>query len=227
MPSDKFWIDEPCVLFTELSIIPTKDMSRNEKLNALTRLVLLIAAGLWVAKYKQWKAFLLLGILFVVLVYCAGDHKKKPIPSTTSVDESDSEPLTEGFSVTPTYLGTDFNQTIVSPTFSEEWQIPPPAYDIYTQVPYTGDEKGTFEMPMIPQSYPYGQYLTRTNLLPMDEYYIHMGCGGTQTAREYANSAFLRHRLAESENMTRLFKKKLNRRFRHNTQDTFSPYHSY
>ncbi len=227
MSSDKFWLDEPCILFGELAIIPTKDMSRNAKLNALTRLALLVSAGLWVGKYKEWSTFLMLSVLFIVLVYCAGDQKKVPPPPKAEDSDDEQTPLTEGFSIVPTYLGTDFNQTIVSPTYSEEWQIPPPAYDIYTQVPYIGAEKDTFEMPLQPQSYPYGQYLTKTNLLPSDEYYTHMGCGGTQTAREYANSAFLRNDLAFRENMTRVFKKSLQRRFRHNSQDTLSPYHSY
>ena len=113
------------------------------------------------------------------------------------------------------------------PTYAEEWQIPPPAYDLYTNVPYTGAEADTFEAPMRPQSYPYGQYLTNTNLMPGDEYYTRMGCGGARTAREYVNSTFLRHDLARRENMTRLYKKQLSRRFRNNTNDTFSPFVSY
>lgn len=168
-------------------------------------------------KYEHWLTFLILGVAIIIVINYSGYEKSK---STT-------EDSIEDFTIVPTYVGTDFQQTIVAPTFAEEWQVPPPAYDIYTQVPYPGDSADTFEQPMKPQSYPYGQYLTRTNLLPSDEYYTHLGCGGARTAREYVNSTFLRHDLARQENMTRIFKKKLNRRFRHNTQDTFSPYHSY
>jgi hypothetical protein len=222
----KFWLSDPCILLTDFAILPTQEMTKAEKMNALTRLALIITGCMFFAKYKHWKAFGVCSILLIILVFVgtpdARDISKKA-PETPETDES----VVENFSIVPTYLGTDFNQTIVSPMFSEEWQIPPPAYDQYTQAPYTGDERDTFEMPLTPQSYPYGQYMTTTNLLPSDEYYIHMGCGGTQTAREYANSTFLRHDLANRENMTRLYKKSLARRFRHNTQDTYSPYHSY
>jgi len=207
-----FWLKNPCVLLMDISFFPSKEMSKAEKLNALTRLAIVIAFIMYLMNYEHWLMFLVLAILIlIVLYYCQGLTGK------------DEKTLKEDFTITPTYVGTDLQQTVVSPTFSEEWQIPPPAYDIYTQVP----QDTTFEQPLQPQSYPYGQYLTRTNLLPSDEYYTHLGCGGPKTAREYVNSTFLRHDLARRENMTRIFKKSLNRRFRHNTQDTFSPYHSY
>jgi len=211
-----FWLENPCNLLMDISLFPSKGMSKAEKLNALTRLAIVIAIVMYFMKYEHWLMFLVLAVLIlIVLYYC---HSK----------ENSQETLKEDFTIVPTYVGTDFQQTIVSPTFSEEWQVPPPAYDIYTQVPHPQGRGGqTFEQPLKPQSYPYGQYLTRTNLLPSDEYYTHLGCGGPRTAREYVNSTFLRHDLARRENLTRIFKKKLNRRFRHNCQDTFSPYHSY
>lgn len=231
--SQKFWLSDPCVLFTDFAIVPTHEMTKAEKMNALTRLALIITGIMFFSKYKHWKTFGVCSVLLIVLLFFGTPdtrdviRKAKKEASASSDSSSEDETVVENFSIVPTYLGTDFNQTIVSPTFSEEWQIPPPAYDQYTQAPYTGAEKDTFEMPLTPQSYPYGQYMTTTNLLPSDEYYVHMGCGGTQNAREYANSTFLRHDLAFRENMMRLHKKSLARRFRHNTQDTYSPYHSY
>lgn len=229
----KFWLNDPCVLLSDFAILPTQEMTKAEKMNALTRLALIVAGCMYFSKYKHWKTFLVCSILLIILLFFGTPESKvKPSLLSSSGEQGDQgeaseEDFVENFSIVPTYLGTDFNQTIVSPTFSEEWQIPPPAYDQYTQAPYTGAEKDTFEMPLTPQSYPYGQYMTTTNLLPSDEYYIHMGCGGTQNAREYANSTFLRNDLAFRENMMRLHKKSLARRFRHNTQDTYSPYHSY
>lgn len=215
----KFWVEEPSILFTDLVVFPTVSASKTEKLNALTRLAVVIAIIMYFMKYDNWFVFLILSILIIVVLNYA-----KVSESFKKNEQSDN---IEEFSIVPTYVGTDFQQTVIAPTFAEEWQIPPPAYDIYTQVPYPGASADTFEKPMKPQSYPYGQYLTRTNLLPSDEYYTHLGCGGARTAREYINSTFLRHDLARRENMTRLFKKKLNRRFRHNGQDTVSPFNSY
>jgi Ca2+/Na+ antiporter len=220
--STSFWIEDPCILFSDFEIFPKKDMSLSEKMNALTRLVVIVTIIMYFLKFKYWLVFGALSILLVVVFY---SMKKRQMSnySGSSVDETDEQ---ENFTLTPTYVGDDFTQTVVSPTFSEEWQVPPPAYDLYTEVPLP-DEDIRFEEPLRPQSYPYGQYLTKTNLLPSDEYYTHTGCGGTQNAREYANSAFLRHDLAHRDNMMRIFKKKLNRRFRHNTNDVFSPYMSY
>nr|QBK86243.1 MAG: hypothetical protein LCMAC102_00380 [Marseillevirus LCMAC102] len=206
----KFWIEDPCILLT--NIFPITEMSRAEKLNALTRLAIVITIIMYFMKYEHWLIFLVLSVFIIIVLQYAGSKKDDNV---------------EDFTIVPTYVGTDFQQTVVSPTFAEEWQIPPPAYDIYTQVPYPGAEQDKFEKPLKPQSYPYGQYLTRTNLLPSDEYYTHLGCGGARTAREYVNSTFLRHDLARRENMMRIYKKRLNRRFRHNCSDTFSPYHSY
>ena len=80
---------------------------------------------------------------------------------------------------------------------------------------------------MNPQSYPYGQYLTRTNLLPSDEQTIRMGDGSVLKAREMVNSFWTRNDIAYKENMSRIHKLRQDRRFRHNTQDTFSPFHSF
>lgn len=222
----KFWIKDPFILLNDLVLFPVADMCRSEKFNALTRLVLIIAVIMYFMKYKHWFNFLIISILVVVVLKYAGE---KNCPCKQKEELEKKKKVVEHFSVVPTYTGTDFQQTIVAPTFAEEWQIPPPAYDIYTQVPYSGPGKNTFNSPMKPQTYPYGQYLTRTNLLPSDEYYTHLGCGGAKTAREYINSTYLRHDLARRENMTRIYKKKLNRRFRSSSVggDTFSPFHSY
>ncbi|HMP28140.1 MAG TPA: hypothetical protein PKD85_00985 [Saprospiraceae bacterium] len=216
MSVEKFWTEDPCVLFSNLKFLPTSNMSRDEKLNALTRLTLIVAAGLYFAKYEFWFTFLIIAILLIVLLKYAGVKDGK--------QSGDSDDNKEEFTLTPTYASPDLHTTTLAPLFSEEWQIYPPAYDIYVNDP---DPNITFQEPLNPQMYPYGQYLTRTNLLPSDEYGSHMLNGGPRQAREYANSAFLRHRLGFQENMSRLYKKKLARRFRSNCNDTFSPFQSY
>lgn len=253
MASTNFWVEEPCELFSQWAILPTVRMSKEEKLNALTRLSILVSAIMYAMGNRAWFTFLIVAVLLMVILnygtksgtfegYTASafsDVKTTPVHSTANstddvietpinTDTIPSTPVREGFSVTPTYVGTDFQQTVVAPTYSEEWQIPPPAYDLYTNVPYTGAAEDRFEAPMRPQSYPYGQYLTKTNLLPGDEYYTHMGCGGPRTAREYINSTFLRNDMARRENMARMYKKSLSRRFRQaGSGDTFSPFVSY
>ena len=208
---EKFFIDDPCVLFTNIRLFPLASMTKDEKLNALTRLSIAIAAVLYFMKYEYWLTFLILAILIVVLLKYASTKGE----TNTTVKED--------FTLVPTYASPDLQTTTVAPVFAEEWQIQPPAYDLYVNTP----PAVKFEEPLMPQSYPLGQYLTRTNLLPSDEAATHMLNGGPRQAREYVNGAFLRHELAYRENMTRLYKKRLARRYRHNTNDVFSPFHSY
>jgi hypothetical protein len=211
---EKFFVDDPCVLFTNIRLFPLASMTKDEKLNALTRLSIAIAAVLYFMQYEYWLTFLILAILIVVLLKYA---------STKGNTSTESGAKKEDFTLVPTYASPDLHTTTVTPLHSEEWQAYPPAYDLYVNTP----PSIKFEEPLMPQSYPYGQYLTRTNLLPSDEYATHMLNGGPRQAREYANSAFLRHTLAFRDNMTRLYKKRLARRFRANCNDTFSPYSSY
>lgn len=216
---NKFWIKDPCILFSNPQIFPTQNMTKAEKLNALTRLAIVIAIGMYFLKYDNWMVFLLISLLVIILLYYSSNK-------SAASHKASAESKTEDFTIVPTYLGTDLQQTIVAPSFAEEWQIPPPAYDLYTSTSYPG--QGMFEEPLQPQSYPYAQLLSVTNLLPSDEYYTRMGCGSARDARSYANSAFLRNDLVRRENMTRLYKKKLNRRFRQaGLNDTFSPYSGY
>nr|QBK85488.1 MAG: hypothetical protein LCMAC101_00750 [Marseillevirus LCMAC101] len=228
--NDVFWAKDPGVLFRSFAIFPTPDMTKNEKLNALTRLAIAVSIVMYFMEYQHWFIFLILSLLVIVILAYAGDSEafttKKMDSDSQSDKDLDVENGIEKFSVPATYLGTDFQQTVVSPTFSEEWQIPPPAYDLNVNTTFANDPN-RFDTPMKPQSYPYGQYLTRTNLLPSDEYYTHLGCGGPNSARSYVNSTFLRNDLQFRDNMMRLYKKRLNRRFRNNGNDTFSPYNSF
>lgn len=223
MSSEKFWIDDPCVLFTNIRLFPLSDMSKDEKLNALTRLAIVAGAVLYFMKYEFWFTFLLLAILLIVLLKY-GSAKGEGFDMKKEANEVAGEtPIKEDFTLVPTYASPDMHTTTIAPLFAEEWQIYPPLYDVYVNTP----PPVSFDEPLHPQSYPYGQYLTRTNLLPSDEYGTHMLNGGPRQAREYANSSFIRHALGYRENMTRLYKKKLARRFRNTCNDTFSPFNSY
>jgi len=213
--TEKFFVDDPCVLFTNIRLFPLASMTKDEKLNALTRLSIAIAAVLYFLHYEYWLTFLILALLVVVLLKYASTKEGMEIGGGSQIKED--------FTLVPTYASPDLHTTTVTPLFSSEWDIIPPAYDIYVNTP----PAVRFEEPMMPQSWPYGQYLTRTNLLPSDEAATHMLNGGPRQAREYVNGAFLRHELAFRDNMSRLYKKRLARRFRNNTNDTFSPFHSY
>ena len=207
-PTEEFWAQDICALFGDGSIFPTNSKSKNQNLNALTRLSIVITLLLVAFGNSQWLIFLCFAILLIVLLKYAGKN------------------ISEGFTRTPTYVSDDFVQTVVPPLFAEEWQIPPPAYDIYDSA--APENIDYFPDLLQPQSYPYGQYRTITsNLTTPDSYVIDQTCGGSAPARDYANSYWTRNSLAFRDNMQRVFKKSLARRFRQNCSDTFSPYSSY
>lgn len=206
----EFWMEKPCALINDLRPLPTDDMTKDQKLNALSRLILLITLYLYWNKNQYWQTFLGVGLVAVVVM--------KYSDRTCGVRE--------GFSVNPTYSGTDFTQTIVAPTFAEEWQNPPPQYDLIETLTSVDD---LFEstVDLDPRSYPYGQYLTKTNLLPADEFDIHKNNRGLTKTREFMNNSYTRRDVAFRDDIMRIHKKKLARRFRNNCNDNFSPYHSY
>lgn len=210
MSSDStFWGQNPCILFQSLSLIPNDTMTKDEKLNALTRLSLIASAVLYAMNYPQWNLFLIGSICIIILIHVSQNKDR------------------EGFTITPRYRDADFRQTVVAPVFAEERQLLPPTYSSVESLVALEDEPR--QRPMRPQNYPYGQYLSKTNLLPSDEYATHMMNGGAVQAKNYANSAFLRHRLAFQDNMMRIHRKKIARRFKHTNclNDTVSPFNSF
>jgi len=128
----------------------------------------------------------------------------------------------ENFTKTPSYVDNDFEITSVAPTYDEEWSIPPPSYDIENQC----EEKCTPIDDIEPQNYPYGQILSKTNMLPMDEHYLRTNTESLNVAKSYANDYATRNDVAFRDNMTKIFKKSLRHRFKNNCNDNFSPFHS-
>ena len=65
----KIWIEDLCVLFEHSTILPTKTMSRNEKVNSITRLILLIFTIMVILKYPYSVNFLCLSIIIILILY--------------------------------------------------------------------------------------------------------------------------------------------------------------
>lgn len=66
---EKFWLEEPLSLFRNTSIIPQCGTSAASRLNALTRLIILITILLFFFGFGCWWLFLLLGLLLVIVLY--------------------------------------------------------------------------------------------------------------------------------------------------------------
>lgn len=113
--------------------------------------------------------------------------------------------------------------TVVSPIYSEQWHVYPPAYDIVDNYPHPRDEVIDVKDP---RDFPYGQYTSRLNLIPRQEYQTRLFCNGRSDAEGYIYDLFTINDISFRENMTRILKQKLRQRYRHNGYDTFSPYTS-
>jgi len=65
---EPFWLDDPFVLFRNLEFIPNKHMTQAERLNALTRLLIIITIGLYMYDMESYKTVLIVGILLILLL---------------------------------------------------------------------------------------------------------------------------------------------------------------
>lgn len=65
----KFWLEDFSVLFRSLQICPNRDMSNADRLNALTRIIILIAAILYCFKFPGWGIFLAVGFFVIIIIW--------------------------------------------------------------------------------------------------------------------------------------------------------------
>lgn len=65
---DTFWLNNPNVLLNKCEIIPTQKMSNSERLNALTRLLIITTIVLYMMNYEQTQTIFILGILLIIIL---------------------------------------------------------------------------------------------------------------------------------------------------------------
>jgi hypothetical protein len=66
--SDPFWLNDPKILFSSCDIIPSQKMTNAERLNALTRLLLLLVLIMYLMDYDQWLTVLIVGLLLIIVL---------------------------------------------------------------------------------------------------------------------------------------------------------------
>lgn len=76
MTTAVFWLEAPAVLFSSTKVLPTADMSKEERLNTITRLLLVVAAILFFAVPSRiWLTVLVTGLAVILTLYLF--HVKK------------------------------------------------------------------------------------------------------------------------------------------------------
>ena len=66
---DKFWLEEPSQLLASVTLLPSPDDSWEEKLNVVTRLVIVLAIILALLGWKHWFTFLVVAIIVIIMIY--------------------------------------------------------------------------------------------------------------------------------------------------------------
>jgi len=64
-----FWLENPLSLFKDIKIMPKNDMDMEEKINCITRLVVIIFLIIYLFDYKYSFLFFLLSIIFIIILY--------------------------------------------------------------------------------------------------------------------------------------------------------------
>lgn len=81
LPPEKFWAKDPLALIQRFDIIPREHMTLEAKLNALTRLVILIFIVLLIIRYRYAAAFLLAALLIILIMYRFQKERERPSKS--------------------------------------------------------------------------------------------------------------------------------------------------
>ena len=87
MKDDNFWLDDPIKLFSNLNFVAKCDMTDNERLNAITRMLIIVSIILFYTKVKYWWVVLATGLLTIILI-----NKKEEIASEPKLGNGSSEP---------------------------------------------------------------------------------------------------------------------------------------
>jgi hypothetical protein len=62
-------MEDPSALFQTFDVMPNENMTDAERLNALTRVIILITAFMFIVKFPLWWMFLGIGIIVVIVLW--------------------------------------------------------------------------------------------------------------------------------------------------------------
>lgn len=66
---DRFWLEDIRCILSSLQIIPHCGMSEPERLNTMTRLIILVALVMKFMSWGSWFMFLIMGLVIVLILY--------------------------------------------------------------------------------------------------------------------------------------------------------------
>lgn len=124
---EKFWLENPVNLFSNTRVLPKQEMSLEDQMNSISRLVVFIFLILFLLGYKQSILFLILSFIFIIILYYLQKSKMAtcenftPLLNTRQVQkinslESLDSPLSDNIRPIPKqeYVPQNFNVSNIS-----------------------------------------------------------------------------------------------------------------
>jgi len=134
----KFWINDPLVLLST-EIIPRQEMTINEKLNALTRLLLIIVLVLYLLGYSHHTLTILIGgIILIVLIHL---FTRQRTPENFTPEVSNSQALRDGIrGFVPGYDSVPHVPANKACWFDQNTDLLNATYEITPKIQFNHDE---------------------------------------------------------------------------------------
>lgn len=74
--NDLFWINNPKILIENLNIIPSPSMTEMERLNTISRLIIVMTIILYISGYNLWFYFMILSLSIIIFIYYYNENEK-------------------------------------------------------------------------------------------------------------------------------------------------------
>lgn len=71
---DKFWLNEPTILYKDMDLVPKRCLTTNKNLNILTRLLLLITLGMFLLGYDN---YIMIFVIGMITIFILNSYSKK------------------------------------------------------------------------------------------------------------------------------------------------------
>lgn len=92
-----FWITNPIKLVEDINVLPNKKQSYDERMNTLTRLILLLTVVLYVLKIKGSLQFLIFGVVLIIILYYSQRQSNLEMSSASRDTHTRDTPSREYF----------------------------------------------------------------------------------------------------------------------------------
>lgn len=226
---EKFWLQDPTVLF-KLNIFPTTTMNMTQKLNAATRLLVIVTVLLYLLDFTATQCITVLGVGLILILFFHMNTPKEDFTSDCGPTGYDPilNRLNAAYEVTPpiqfnpfndekrSYMNAKYELTPLTdePGFKEIWRQEPEMIGNYSMVP---DPETVFPVEGADDMYPSQEnYIVRSKI-------DHLGVAQAQTdlygVRPLAEADYLQSTVTFRENIMNEHIDKLVRARKHNCPD--------